>query len=65
MRKVIVGETFLLVSGFLVFTALRQITAPDLVGLSTVIAAMAVGVGAIVYGNVKEHEAKSKEIPSA
>jgi len=52
-RKLILGSVFILCSSILAFAAIRSGT--DLVGLSTVIGAMAAGVGVVVYGNIKEN----------
>ena len=53
MRKFYLGLGFLACTTFLTAVAIFQKT--DLLGLSTVIGAMAGGVLAIVWGNVKEH----------
>jgi len=53
-RKVILGSEFVWCSAFLVYTGIRA--GSDLAALSATILAMAGGVAAVVYGNVKEHQ---------
>lgn len=60
MRKLILGCLYVLVCGFLGYVGIEQ--GSDLLALATVFGAIAVGVGTIVWGNVKEHEAKSAAV---
>lgn len=59
-RKNSIGYLFLLCTTFLVYTALKSSPEPKLLELATVIGAMATGVGALVWGNIKEWQAKSE-----
>lgn len=56
-RKTVMCFAFLACTTLLAYKSL-QLAEPDLVGLSTVIGAIAAGVGALVWGNVKEHQAQ-------
>jgi len=55
-RKLIMCIAFLGCSTYLVSAALSNSTSPDLVGLSTVIGAIAAGVFSLSWGNVQEHK---------
>ena len=57
-RKVILGLAFIGGATFLAWTGIRAGT--DLVGLSTVVLTMSTGLGVVVYGNVKEHQANGR-----
>ena len=57
-RKVILGVIFLLCSSFLIWQGIRSGT--DLVGLATVIGAMAGGVLGVMWGNAQEHKSGIK-----
>jgi hypothetical protein len=59
-RKNILGYVYLGCSTFLVNAMLIGRHEPDFVGMATVIGALATGVVALVWGNVKEHENKRK-----
>jgi hypothetical protein len=63
----ILGLAFLAVSLVLGYTAMTVAPQVPLVGLSTVIGAIAVGLGSImatfVWGNAKEYEAKNEQSP--
>jgi multisubunit Na+/H+ antiporter MnhB subunit len=48
----------MIVSGFITWAALNGAHDPDLVGIATVIGAIAAGLFGIVWGNVKEHQSK-------
>lgn len=59
LRKILLG--FFYLGGMFGLTAL-EITkavdrAPDLTGMGVLAGGLAVGVGAIVYGNIQEHKA--------
>ena len=54
LRKVIIGLMFIGCSTFLVSTGIKS--GSDLIGLSTVIGAMAAGVFGIIYGNIQENK---------
>lgn len=56
-RKTAMCFAFLACTTLLTYKAMQR-TEPDLIGLSTVIGAIAAGVGALVWGNVKEHQAQ-------
>jgi outer membrane lipoprotein SlyB len=58
MRKFWLGVIFMFVSGFVTYASLTGTHEPDLVGLATVIGAIAGGVLGVVWGNVKEHQSK-------
>lgn len=64
MRKFWLGVIFMAVSGFITFASLNGQHPPDLVGLATVIGAIAGGVLGVVWGNVREHDAKAKTPPT-
>lgn len=58
-RKNVLGYVFLVCSTFLIHAMIKSsVATPDYVGMATVIAAIAAGVGTLVWGNVKEHQAK-------
>ena len=57
-RKLILGLAFLGCTTFISSAGINQGT--DLVGLATVIGAIAGGVFGLVWGNVKEHAANGK-----
>lgn len=59
-RKNMIGYVFLGCTTFLVNAMIIGRAEPDYVGMATVIGAMATGVGALVWGNVKEHESNNK-----
>ena len=63
-RKNMIGYVFIGCSTFLVNAMIIGKNPPDYIGMATVIGAMATGVGALVWGNVKEHESKKKEEPA-
>mgnify|MGYP001579326869 CR=1 FL=1 len=63
MRKFWLGAIFIAASTFIITTALNGQHPPDLIGLATVIGAIAGGLFGIVWGNVKEHQAKNGKIP--
>lgn len=54
-RKLILGIAFLACSTFIAWAGIIQ--SSDLVGLATIIGAMAGGTFGLVWGNVKEHQA--------
>lgn len=56
-RKLILGLAFIGCATFLIWAGIREHS--DLIGLSTVIASLAGGVLAVVWGNAKEHAAKA------
>jgi len=58
-RKTILGTSFLACCTFIAYAALTGTHEPDLIGLSTFIGAMAGGMFGVVWGNVKEHQAKA------
>lgn len=60
-RKMALGYCFLITTSLLVIFALTGKHEPDLLGLSSVIGAQAIGVGAIVWGNVKQHAIEAIE----
>lgn len=55
-RKNVLGYIFLLCTTFLVNAMIISGKDSDYVGIATVIAAMAAGLGGVVWGNVKEHQ---------
>jgi len=61
MRKFWLGIVFMLVSGFITYASLTGAHDPDLVGIATVIGAMAGGVFGVVWGNVREHASKAND----
>jgi hypothetical protein len=65
MRKFWLGIVFMVVSGFITFAALNGAHDPDLVGLATVIGAIAGGVLGVVWGNTQEWKAKKGEPPAS
>ena len=67
-RKNMIGYVFLACTTWLAHGEGLKAT-PDYVGLTSVIVAIATGVGALVWGNVKEHQAtlanaKAEETPA-
>ncbi len=58
-RKTIWTLAFLGCSTFLVNAMLIGKHDPDFVGMATVIGAISVGLGGLVYGNIREHQAKN------
>jgi hypothetical protein len=60
-RKNMLGYVYICCSTFLVNAMLIGKHEPDYVGMATVIGALATGVVALVWGNVKEHQAKSND----
>lgn len=63
-RKNILGYVYIGCSTFLVNAMLLGKHDPDFVGIATVIGALATGVVALVWGNVKEHQANKKQTES-
>jgi hypothetical protein len=61
MRKFWLGFVFMLVSGFVTFASLTGTHEPDLIGIATVIGAIAGGLFGVIYGNIKEHQANGKK----
>lgn len=59
-RKNILGYLYLACVTFLINAMLIGKHVPDYVGMAAVIGAMATGVAALVWGNVREHESKNK-----
>ena len=57
LRKVIIGLAFIAGATFIIYTGIKL--GSDLLGLSTVIGALAGGVFGIIYGNIKEHQAET------
>lgn len=57
MRKFWLGVCFMLIGGVLGWKGIDS--GSDLVGLSTIIGALAGGVFGVVYGNIKEHQVKT------
>jgi len=57
LRKVIIGLAFIAGATFIIYTGIK--TGSDLLGLSTVIGALAGGVFGIIYGNIAEHKAEA------
>ncbi len=55
-RKNILGYIYLGCVTFLVNAMLIAGREPDFIGMATVIGAMSAGLGAIVWGNIKEHQ---------
>ena len=58
-RKNVLGYAFIVCTTFLVYAMLLGTHEPDYVGMASVIGAIAAGVGMLVWGNVKEHQAKA------
>ncbi len=58
-RKNLLGYVFMLCVTFLVYAMIKGSTPPDYIGMATVIGAIAAGLATLVWGNVKEHQAKS------
>jgi len=56
-RKVIIGIAFIGGATFIAWAGIRS--GSDLIGLATVIGAIAGGVFGIVWGNAKEHQANA------
>ena len=56
-RKAIIGFAFMACTTYLVALGIYRST--DLLALSTVIAAQAAGIGALMYGYAKEYENKN------
>lgn len=57
LRKVILGFAFIGAATFISYTGIKEHS--ELLGLSTIIGAIAAGVAALVYGNVKENQANA------
>ena len=55
-RKLILGLVYIIACVLLGFWHIYKSPAFDGLGLAAIFAGIATGVGAIVYGNVKEHE---------
>jgi hypothetical protein len=64
-RKNVLGYLFLLCTTFLIWGMLQSPHLPDYFGMASVIAAMAAGVGTLVWGNVKEHQSANGIKPNA
>lgn len=62
-RKLILGALFMVVNGILAGMIIYTVPAADiagvLTGLSAKMGAEVVGLGAIIFGNVKEHQVKN------
>lgn len=58
LRKVIIGFAFIGAATFLGHTGIKS--GSDLMGVCAMIAAIATGVAALVYGNIKENQAQSE-----
>ena len=56
-RKLTLGLAFLACATFIVYVGIGA--GSDLLGLSTVIGAIAAGVFGLIWGNVQEHAAKN------
>lgn len=63
LRKVILGFAFIGSATFLGYAGIKEHS--ELLGLATIIGAIATGVGALVYGNIKENQANAGIIPTA
>lgn len=64
-RKTVWLFAYLLVCSLIVFHSIDKLQTIDWLGLAEVITAISIGVSALVYGNVKEHQAQvAKEKPS-
>ncbi len=61
-RKIILGSEFIIGAAFLVYTGIKS--GSDLAALAATIIAIAGGVAAVIYGNVKEHQANGKAKPN-
>ena len=59
LRKVIIGLAFVGASTFLGYAGIKEHS--ELLGLATVIGAVASGVLAIIWGNTKEHESAAAQ----
>ena len=59
-RKNMLGYIFIVCVTFLVWQMMKSTHTPDYVGMTTVIAAIAAGLASIIWGNVKEHQAKNQ-----
>ena len=59
-RKLILGLAFLACSTFVSYAGINQ--GSDLVGLATIIGAIAGGVFGLVWGNVKEHQSNGNGV---
>ena len=57
-RKLTLGIFFIVCSSLLIYAGIRE--GADLVGLSTVVAALAGGTFGVVWGNIKENSKKEK-----
>jgi len=55
-RKVIIGIAFIAGSTFIAYAGIRN--GSDLVGIATVIGALAGGTFGIIWGNAQEHKAQ-------
>lgn len=54
LRKVIIGLAFIAAGTFICFTGIKEKS--ELLGLASVLGALAAGVFGIIYGNVQEHK---------
>lgn len=62
-RKLILGLAYLLVCALVSFWHITRVGIPfDGLGLAGMFAGLATGVGAVIYGNVKEHQSKKTDI---
>lgn len=59
-RKTLWALMYVISSTWLGVLAMEK-NPPPLMELSTVIGAMAIGIGALVWGNVKEHSSKTEK----
>ena len=55
LRKVIIGLAFIGAGAFIAYAGIKEHS--ELLGLGTVIGALAGGVFGIIYGNIKENQA--------
>jgi len=55
-RKLILGLVFMGCATFLAYSGIQE--GSQLTGVASVIGALAAGVFGVVYGNLKEHQAK-------
>ena len=56
-RKLLLGFAYLIVCGILGYLQITKAGSPfDGTGLGVMFTGLATGVGAVIYGNVKEHQ---------
>jgi hypothetical protein len=60
-RKNVLGYVFMLCATYIINAMIISGNKPDYVGMATVIGAMAAGLGTLVWGNVKEWNARIGE----